>query len=79
MLMAASCDRIEASRTGNIFSEISLLIARLDKMARNEELQEKLAQVESWNISYKSLTAIIKGTHGKFTSRFSGNSTISSF
>ncbi len=35
-------DKIEASRTGNWFLEQDLIIARLDKLARDETLQEKL-------------------------------------
>ncbi|MCZ7570812.1 MAG: helicase-related protein [Ardenticatenaceae bacterium] len=36
-------DKLEAARTGNWFLENDLAIARLDKLARNEEVQEKLA------------------------------------
>ena len=42
-------DRIETARTGNVFTEIPLLIARLDKLARDESLHEKLAQVD-WDL-----------------------------
>jgi SNF2 family DNA or RNA helicase len=35
-------DKVEASRTGNWFLENHLAIARLDKLARDETLQEKL-------------------------------------
>ncbi len=35
-------DKLEASRTGNWFLEANLIIARLDKLARNEEVQQKL-------------------------------------
>src|SRR5688500_536277 len=35
-------DKLEASRTGNWFIENDLVIARLDKLSRNEDLQEKL-------------------------------------
>ena len=37
-----SRDRIEASPTGNLFEEHDLLIARLDMLSRNEELQARL-------------------------------------
>jgi len=37
-----SRDRIETSRTGNLFEEYDLLIARLDMLSRNEELQAQL-------------------------------------
>src|SRR5262245_2214399 len=35
-------DKLEAARTGNWFLETNLAIARLDKLARNEEVQQKL-------------------------------------
>jgi SNF2 family DNA or RNA helicase len=35
-------DKLEASRTGNWFQENNLVIARLDKLSRNEDLQEQL-------------------------------------
>ena len=35
-------DRLEAARTGNWFLEANLVIARLDKLSRNEEVQQKL-------------------------------------
>jgi superfamily II DNA or RNA helicase len=42
-------DRIETARTGNIFNEINLAIARLDKLSRNEDLQQKL-KVSDWDL-----------------------------
>jgi len=42
-------DRIEASRSGNALLEMPLTIARLDKMSRNEDLQNKLSQTE-WDL-----------------------------
>ncbi len=42
-------ERMEASRTGNAFTEISLLIVRLDKLSRNENLQIKLGQTD-WDL-----------------------------
>ena len=36
-------DKLEAARTGNWFLENHLVIARLDKLARNEDVQAKLA------------------------------------
>ena len=35
-------DKLEAARTGNWFAETNLVIARLDKLARNEDVQAKL-------------------------------------
>src|ERR1041385_9010556 len=40
-------DKLEASRTGNCFLEKNLVIARLDKLSRNEDVQEKLAAPEA--------------------------------
>ena len=42
-------DMIEASRSGNPFGEKPLLIARLDHLSRNEELQAKL-QATDWDL-----------------------------
>lgn len=42
-------DRINASRTGNPFQELNLLICRLDQLSRNEEIQERLKQTD-WDI-----------------------------
>lgn len=42
-------DRIEAARTGNAFAEMPLVIARLDKLSRNEDLQAKLTQTD-WDL-----------------------------
>lgn len=35
-------DKLEAARTGNWFAETDLAIARLDKLSRNEDVQQKL-------------------------------------
>jgi SNF2 family DNA or RNA helicase len=42
-------DMIEAARSGNPFAERSLLIARLDHLSRNEDLQVKLAATD-WDL-----------------------------
>jgi SNF2 family DNA or RNA helicase len=42
-------DMIEAARTGNPFAERPLLIARLDHLSRNEDLQTKLAATD-WDL-----------------------------
>jgi superfamily II DNA or RNA helicase len=42
-------DRIEAARTGNAFGEMGLVIVRLDKLSRNEDLQAKLSQTD-WDL-----------------------------
>ena len=43
-------DMIEAARSGNPFAEQPLLIARLDHLARNEELQARLRATE-WDLT----------------------------
>jgi len=42
-------DRIEASLSGNALLEMPLMISRLDKMSRDEDLQTKLRQTE-WDL-----------------------------
>ena len=42
-------ERIEAARTGNAFAEMPLVIVRLDKLSRNNDLQAKLAQTD-WDL-----------------------------
>ncbi len=42
-------DRIETARTGNVFGEMPLLIARLDKLSREGALQAKLAGTD-WDL-----------------------------
>ena len=40
----------EQSRIGNPFEEKDLLIARLDQLSRNEELQQKLQSAHKWDL-----------------------------
>ena len=42
-------DMVEAARTGNPFNEENLLIARLDQLARRDDLQEKLS-ASRWDL-----------------------------
>ncbi|MBE3122674.1 MAG: DUF3883 domain-containing protein [Thermoplasmata archaeon] len=42
-------DRIDTSRTGNPFTELDMVIARLDQLSRDEELQLKIV-VEDWDL-----------------------------
>ena len=42
-------DRIQSARTGNALAEMPLVIARLDQLSRNEDLQEKLKQTD-WDL-----------------------------
>ncbi len=44
-------DKLEAARTGNWFLENNLVIARLDKLSRNEDVQQKLQAPEGrWDL-----------------------------
>jgi superfamily II DNA or RNA helicase len=66
-------DRIEASRTRNPFNEINLMIARLDKLSRDEDAQLKLAQSD-WDLivcdeSHK-MSAAFFGGEVKETKRY---------
>ena len=42
-------DKLESARTGNWLQENNLVICRLDKLSRNEDLQEKLKQTD-WDL-----------------------------
>lgn len=42
-------DRIESARSGNAFAEMPLVIVRLDKLSRNNDLQAKLALTD-WDL-----------------------------
>ncbi len=66
-------DRLEAARTGNAFAEMPLVIARLDKLSRDEDVQAKLAQTE-WDLvicdeSHK-MSAAFFGGEVKETKRY---------
>jgi superfamily II DNA or RNA helicase len=43
-------DSLESSRTGNPFAERDLVIARLDQLSRDEQLQEKLRIAPEWDL-----------------------------
>ncbi len=66
-------DRIESSLTGNIFTEMNFCIARLDKLSRNEVLQEKLKATE-WDLivvdEAHKMSATSWGGEIKYTKRF---------
>ncbi|WP_197702091.1 helicase-related protein [Candidatus Desulfovibrio trichonymphae] len=48
-MSSSSIDRIESAVSGNVFVETNLCIARLDKLSRNEEIQEKL-RITDWDL-----------------------------
>ena len=68
-------DKLEAARTGNWFTETPLVIARLDKLARNEDVQKKLQAPEaSWDLvvcdEAHKLSATFFGGEIKYTKRY---------
>ncbi len=67
-------DKLEAARTGNWFLETNLAIARLDKLLRNEDVQEKLQVPDGrWDLivcdEAHKLSATIFGGEIKYTKR----------
>jgi SNF2 family DNA or RNA helicase len=66
-------DRIESAVTGNVFTEANLCIVRLDKLSRNEEIQEKL-KVTDWDLivcdEAHKMSATLWGGEIKYTKRF---------
>ncbi len=68
-----SNDRIESAVSGNVFAETNLCIARLDKLARNEGLQQKLKATE-WDLivvdEAHKMSASVWGGEVKYTQRY---------
>jgi len=68
-------DKLESARTGNWFLETNLVIARLDKLSRNEDLQQKLQVPDCrWDLvvcdEAHKMSATIFGTETKYTKRY---------
>lgn len=66
-------DKIESAVTGNVFKETNWCIARLDKLARNEDLQEKMKAVDYDLIvvdEAHKLSATVFGGEVKYTKRY---------
>ena len=68
-------DKLEAARTGNWFLENNLVIARLDKLSRNEDVQAKLAAPDCrWDLvvcdEAHKLSATFFGGEIKYTKRY---------
>ena len=68
-------DKLEAARSGNWFLENDLVIARLDKLSRNEELQEKLKAPDcGWDLvvcdEAHKMSASVFGREAHFTKRY---------
>lgn len=69
-----SRDMIETSRSGNPFNDHNRLIARLDVVARNEDLQEKLGAATEWDLIIADeahrMSASYFGNEVKYTKRY---------
>lgn len=68
-------DKLEAARTGNWFLENHLVIARLDKLARNEDVQQKLKAPDcGWDLivcdEAHKMSATVFGGETKYTKRY---------
>ena len=68
-------DKLEAARTGNWFLETHLVIARLDKLSRNEDVQHKLQAPEAgWDLivcdEAHKMSATFFGGEIKYTKRY---------
>ena len=69
-----SREMIEASRSGNPFNHKKLLIARLDVLARSEDLQESLRRSTEWDVVIADeahrMSASFFGGEVKYTKRY---------
>src|SRR5271165_2766139 len=68
-------DKLEAARTGNWFLETNLVIARLDKLSRNEDVQQKLQAPDcGWDLvvcdEAHKLSATVFNGEIKYTKRY---------
>src|ERR1700674_5897163 len=68
-------DKLEAARTGNWFLEHDLIIARLDKLSRNEDVQAKLSAPDCrWDLivcdEAHKMSATYFGGEIKYTKRY---------
>lgn len=66
-------EKLEAARTGNAFSEMPLVIARLDKLSRDEDLHNHLAKTD-WDLividEAHKMSASVFGGEIKYTKRY---------
>lgn len=66
-------DRFESAVSGNVFLESGLCIVRLDKLARNEDIQAKL-KITTWDLivcdEAHKMSATVWGGEVKYTKRF---------
>ena len=69
-----SRDQVEAARTANPFAERNLLIARLDVLSRNPDIQSKLKAAQEWDLivcdEAHRMSASFFGGEVKYTKRY---------
>ena len=69
----ATNDKLEAARSGNWFAENALTIGRLDKLSRDDDLQERL-KATYWDLvivdEAHKMSATFFGGEAKYTKRF---------
>ncbi len=68
-------DKMETARSGNWFLENNLVIARLDKLSRDEDVQQKLQHPDCrWDLvvcdEAHKMSATVFGTEVKYTKRY---------
>jgi SNF2 family DNA or RNA helicase len=67
-------DMIENSRSGNPFNDHNRMIARLDVLARNDDLQDKLVRSTEWDLiicdEAHRMSATYFGSEAKYTKRY---------
>jgi superfamily II DNA or RNA helicase len=67
-------DMIHAARTANPFDQKDFLIARMDQLSRNEDLQEKLKAAPEWDLvvvdEAHRMSGHVFGTEIKLTKRY---------
>ncbi|ABC75918.1 helicase-related protein [Syntrophus aciditrophicus] len=68
-------DKLESAHTGNWFLETNLVIARLDKLSRNEDVQRKLQTPDCrWDLvvcdEAHKMSATVFGGETKYTKRY---------
>lgn len=72
--MILSRDTFENSRSGNPFNEHNLIIARLDVLSRNEEIQEKIKLAKEFDLivcdEAHKMSATFFGGETKYTKRY---------
>jgi len=65
-------DKYESARTGNWFQENNLVVARLDKLSRNEDVQQKLSATD-WDLvvvdEAHKMSASVYGHDVRYTKR----------